>query len=100
MIFTREITALINKAYQQKMDVVDEMLEDLDEEELAGISKELERSQDLLDIANKAPIIKLVNMILFQALKMRASDVHIQPYVEKLQIRYRIDGIQIGRAHV
>ena len=88
-----EITSLINRAYQQKTDLVDEALEDLDEDELAGISKEIERSTDLLDIANKAPIIKLVNMVLFQALKMRASDVHIQPYEEKLQVRYRIDGI-------
>jgi general secretion pathway protein E len=88
-----EITALINRAYQQKADVVDEMLEDLDEDELAGLSKEIEGSTDLLDIANKAPIVKLVNMVLFQALKMRASDVHIQPYEEKLQIRFRIDGI-------
>jgi general secretion pathway protein E len=88
-----EITALINRAYQQKTDLVDEALEDLDEDELAGISKEIERSTDLLDIANKAPIIKLVNMVLFQALKMRASDVHIQPYEEKLQVRFRIDGI-------
>jgi general secretion pathway protein E len=88
-----EITALINKAYQSKSDVVDEMLDEMDEEELAGLSKEVEGSQDLLDVANKAPIIKLVNMILFQALKMRASDVHIQPYEDKLQVRYRIDGI-------
>ena len=88
-----EITALINRAYQAKADVVDEMLDQFDEEDLAGLSKEVEGSQDLLDIANKAPIIKLVNMILFQALKMRASDVHIQPYEDKLQVRYRIDGI-------
>jgi general secretion pathway protein E len=88
-----EITALINRAYQSKVDVVDEMLEQLDEDELAGLAKEVEGSQDLLDIANKAPIIKLVNMILFQALKMRASDVHIQPYEDKLQVRYRVDGI-------
>ncbi|MBI2930577.1 MAG: Flp pilus assembly complex ATPase component TadA, partial [Planctomycetes bacterium] len=88
-----EITALINRVYQAKVDVVDEMLGDLDEEELAGLSKEIEKSTDLLDIANKAPIIKLVNMVLFQALKMRASDVHIQPYEEKLQVRYRIDGV-------
>jgi general secretion pathway protein E len=88
-----EITALINRAYQAKADIVDEMLDQFDESELAGISKEVEGSQDLLDIANKAPIIKLVNMILFQALKMRSSDVHIQPYEDKLQVRYRIDGI-------
>jgi general secretion pathway protein E len=88
-----EITALINRAYQSKVDVVDEMLEQFDEDDLAGLAKEVEGSQDLLDIANKAPIIKLVNMILFQALKMRASDVHIQPYEDKLQVRYRVDGI-------
>ncbi len=88
-----EITSLINRAYQAKADVVDEMLGEMDENELAGLSKEIEKSSDLLDIANKAPIIKLVNMVLFQALKMRASDVHIQPYEEKLQIRYRIDGV-------
>lgn len=88
-----EITALINRVYQQKVDVVDEMLDDLNEDEIAGISKEIEKSADLLDVANKAPIIKLVNMILFQALKMRASDIHIQPYEEKLQVRYRIDGV-------
>jgi general secretion pathway protein E len=88
-----EITALVNKAYQSKIDVVDEMLEDLEEDDLVSIADEIGRSQDLLDIANKAPIIKLVNMILFQALKMRSSDIHIQPYEEKLQIRYRVDGI-------
>ena len=88
-----EITGLINKAYQKKMDVVDEMLEDLEQDEMAGIAKELEDGHDLLDMANKAPIIKLVNMMMFQALKMRASDIHVQPYEDKLQVRYRIDGI-------
>ncbi|MDQ7780826.1 MAG: type II secretion system ATPase GspE [Planctomycetota bacterium] len=88
-----EIAALINKAYQQKTDVVDEMLEDMDQDEFDDLAKEVEGSQDLLDLANKAPIIKLVNMVLFQALKMRASDIHIQPYEEKLQVRYRIDGV-------
>ena len=88
-----EITALINKAYQAKVDIVDEMTENLKDEDLESISKEVEKSQDLIDLAGKAPIIKLVNMMLFQALKMRASDVHVQPYEEKLQIRYRVDGI-------
>jgi len=77
------------------MDAVDEALDDLDEEEgIVNLSAEaLEDGEDLLDVANKAPIIKLVNMILFQALKMRASDVHIQPYADRVQVRYRVDGI-------
>ncbi|MBI2901799.1 MAG: Flp pilus assembly complex ATPase component TadA, partial [Planctomycetes bacterium] len=71
----------------------DEALDTLDEGDLLGLTAEVEVSEDILDVANKAPIIKLVNMVLFQALKMRASDVHLQPYEDRLQVRYRIDGI-------
>ena len=88
-----EITNLINKAYKRKADMVDEALDTLDEGDLLGLTAEIEVSEDILDTANKAPIIKLVNMVLFQALKMRASDVHLQPYEDRLQVRYRIDGI-------
>jgi general secretion pathway protein E len=88
-----EITNLINKAYKQKADVVEEALDNLEEGELDAISAEIDSAEDILDVANKAPIIKLVNMILFQALKMRASDVHLHPYEDRLQVRNRIDGI-------
>ncbi|MBI5367806.1 MAG: Flp pilus assembly complex ATPase component TadA [Planctomycetes bacterium] len=95
-----EIALQINKAYQQKQDVVDEMLEGMDEGGMEDVSKEVERTHDLLDLANKAPIIKMVNMILFQALKQRASDIHLQPGEDHLQIRYRIDGILYDRMNV
>jgi general secretion pathway protein E len=88
-----EIAGLIGRAYKAKADVVDEALGDLEDADIVGISKEIEESEDLLDMANKAPIIKLINMILFQALKMRASDIHLQPYEDRVQIRYRIDGV-------
>ena len=88
-----EITNLINKAYKRKADMVDEALDTLDEDALDTISAEIDSAEDILDVANKAPIIKLVNMILFQALKMRASDVHLHPYEDRLQVRQRIDGI-------
>ena len=88
-----EITALINKAYQQSVDGVDEMLEGVDEEELSDLPQDITGSEDILDIANKAPIIKLVNTILFEALKLRASDIHFQPFEDRLVVRYRIDGI-------
>jgi general secretion pathway protein E len=87
------ITALINKAYRNKADMVDEAIETIEEESLDDLSAFVSESEDLLDVANKAPIIKLVNMVLFQALKMRASDVHLQPFEDRLQIRYRIDGV-------
>jgi general secretion pathway protein E len=69
------------------------MLDDLNPDEIIGMAEEIEESEDVLDIAYKAPIIKLVNMLFFEALRMRASDIHLQPYEDKLQVRYRIDGI-------
>ncbi len=49
--------------------------------------------EDLLNIANQAPIVKLVNQIFFQAVNNRASDIHIEPYADGVKVRYRIDGI-------
>jgi general secretion pathway protein E len=89
-----EITSLINRAYKTKSDMVDEALGGMDDDDdLIRLDAEIEEGEDLLDVSNKAPLIKLVNMIMFQALKMRASDVHIQPFPDKLQVRYRIDGV-------
>jgi general secretion pathway protein E len=51
------------------------------------------QAEDLLNIANKAPVIKLVNNILFQAVNSRASDIHIEPYDHDARVRFRIDGV-------
>ena len=88
-----EITSLINRAYQRSSADVDELLEGIEDDEILGLAAEIEQSEDVLDIANKAPIIKLMNTILFEALKIRASDIHLQPFVDRMQVRYRIDGI-------
>ena len=87
-----EITSCLNRAYQQKADMVDEALEDLADDDMVALTEQAAASEDLLDVNEQAPIIKLVRMVLFQALKMRASDIHIQPYEERLVVRYRIDG--------
>jgi general secretion pathway protein E len=50
-------------------------------------------AEDLLSIANKAPVIKLVNKIFFQAVHNRASDIHIEPYESEARIRFRVDGV-------
>ncbi len=49
--------------------------------------------EDLLDVANLPPVVKLVNTILFQAVNNRASDIHIEPYEDVAKVRYRIDGV-------
>jgi general secretion pathway protein E len=88
-----EIAGLINRAYRHKADGVDEAVGEIEEADIVGLAEKIDESEDLLDVANKAPIIKLVNMLLFQALKLRASDIHLQPFPDRLQVRMRIDGI-------
>ncbi|MGE3171931.1 MAG: GspE/PulE family protein [Planctomycetota bacterium] len=87
-----EIAGLINRAYRHKADGVDEALEDIEDTDIVAVADQIQESEDLLD-QNKAPVIKLVNMLLFQALKLRASDIHLQPYQDRLQVRMRIDGV-------
>ena len=89
-----EITTLIARAYRHKADGVDEALADVAEDgDIQGLASEIDDAEDVLDVSNKAPIIKLVNTILFQGLKLRCSDVHFHPYPDRTQVRFRIDGI-------
>jgi general secretion pathway protein E len=56
-----------------------------------------ESTEDLLDSAHKAPVIKLINALFFQGVRERASDIHIEPYEKHLSVRFRIDGIMYER---
>lgn len=87
------ITAAIDIAYEQKNTVLEEVAEEVDNQNLDQLVDEVASSDDLLDVVNRPPVIRLVNDILFRALQLRASDIHIHPYETKIQIRYRIDGI-------
>ncbi|MHC4842492.1 MAG: type II secretion system ATPase GspE [Planctomycetota bacterium] len=87
------ITAAIDVAYEQRTTVLEEVAEELDSQNLDQLVDEVSSSDDLLDVVNRPPVIRLVNDILFRALQLRASDIHIHPYETKIQIRYRIDGI-------
>jgi type II secretion system protein E len=72
----------------------EEMIEDLEDEgEMGELSFGEIDEKDIMDAANDAPIIKLVNYILFQAVKMNASDIHIGPQEKEIRVRYRVDGI-------
>jgi general secretion pathway protein E len=53
----------------------------------------LEGREDLLNVSDRAPVIKLVNLILFEAVQQEASDIHVQPYEDRLIVRLRIDGV-------
>ncbi|MBN1787860.1 MAG: hypothetical protein JW806_05635, partial [Sedimentisphaerales bacterium] len=87
------ITAAIDVAYEQKSTIIDEVAEELDSQNLDQLVDEVATADDLLDVVNRPPVIRLVNDILFRALQMRASDIHVHPYEGKIQVRYRVDGI-------
>lgn len=59
--------------------------------------EELSEREDIITSEDSAPIIRLVNSIIFQAIKERASDIHFEPYERELRVRYRIDGILYDR---
>ena len=61
--------------------------------DLQSFANTLAPTEDLLSGANDAPIIKLINGVLSQAIKVRASDIHFEPYEDNFIVRYRIDGI-------
>ena len=87
------ITSAIDLAYEQRTTVIEEVAEELDSQNIDQLADEVAASDDLLDVVNRPPVIRLVNDILFRALQLRASDIHVHPYETKIQIRYRIDGI-------
>jgi general secretion pathway protein E len=87
------ITSVIDVAYEQRTTVIEEVVEELDSQNIDQLADEVAGSDDLLDVVNRPPVIRLVNDILFRALQLRASDIHVHPYEAKIQIRYRIDGI-------
>jgi general secretion pathway protein E len=88
------IVSVINYAYDIARDSAEQVIEGMHEEEESDqIISEIEETGDLLDETSDAPIIRLVNLMLSQAVKARASDIHVEPFQHNLKIRYRIDGI-------
>ena len=83
----------LNRAYDQSSQSTQELLDTLDEKTFDLDAAEWQEPQDLLDAADEAPIIRLVNSLFSQAIKDRASDIHIEPFEQELLIRFRVDGI-------
>ncbi len=86
------ILSAINISYDFSRDSAEQLVQDM-EENGSMIINEIEDTADLLDDISDAPIIKLVNHILTQSIKARASDIHIEPYQDSFKVRYRVDGI-------
>lgn len=80
--------------YQQQSGDAQKMMENLGSElDFYTLAEELPEQQDLLDEQDDAPIIRLINAMLSEAIKQRASDIHIETYESELVIRFRVDGV-------
>lgn len=91
---SKEIQAAINLLFDQSSDDAEKMVQDLEDYQSdSQVFSELDELEDLMDVTHEAPIIRLVNVVLTQALKRQASDIHIEPYQKEIKIRFRIDGI-------
>ncbi len=89
-----EIQAAVARLYEGYSAATQEAIEEIDGE-TAGLSLAdlVDETEDLIDATSDAPVVRLLNLIMVEAVKRRASDIHIEPYRDKLKVRYRIDGL-------
>jgi len=84
----------LTEAYQRDSSEAQQMMEDIGNEvNLYSLADEITESEDLLENEDDAPIIKLINAMLSEAIKENASDIHIETFESSLQIRFRVDGV-------
>ena len=89
-----QIEKLIQKYYPQEADTVGDLIKQLgtDEDLAKEVSEAMSGALDISGLANEAPIIKFVNLVIAQAVQDRASDIHFEPFEDEFKIRYRVDG--------
>jgi general secretion pathway protein E len=93
LVPTQSILDCINSVYDRAANEAEQLVGDLEAGDLDTVAHELEEPQDLLDSNDEAPIIRLVNSLLFRAAKERASDIHIEPQEKDICVRFRVDGV-------
>jgi general secretion pathway protein E len=85
---------LLAGAYEQDSSEAMQMMGDLGEGmDLFSIAQQLPEPEDLLESEDDAPIIRLINALLTEAVKENASDIHIEPFENRLVVRFRVDGV-------
>lgn len=91
------VVAAISKYYAEKAESFDDILGELQlgddsVKELEASTQKEDSADALANMANETPIIRFVNLILYQAVQDRASDIHFEPFEDEFKIRYRVDG--------
>ncbi|MHC4953487.1 MAG: GspE/PulE family protein [Planctomycetota bacterium] len=96
-----QVSAAIDKAYGSEEQVMSTILKEIEQDGITGSKKPGHRVgsagvtdlEDAEEMANSAPVRKLLNYILYQAIRDRAADIHLEPFEDELKIRYRVDGV-------
>ncbi|CNL00714.1 general secretion pathway protein E [Yersinia aldovae] len=88
--FNNNLIFLYQKSAAQSYQIINSIHDDIDLYSFAG---EISAQQDLLSTDNEAPVIKLINTILIEAIRELASDIHMESFDKKMIIRFRIDGV-------
>jgi len=95
----RAIRRAIQKAYNPDAAHMEKLLGDLEEESGTGVELKKEQEEEQIDLSQlgddkgESGVVKIVNNVIAQALRSKASDIHIEPYEKTLSIRYRMDGV-------
>ena len=92
-----QILKAIERYYGEDSESVSDILKDLGSDtdiarEVSAAAADVDNVAMLADIANEVPIVRFVNLVLFQAVQDRASDIHFEPFEDEFKIRYRVDG--------
>jgi len=93
-ISEEKFDAMLTAQYEQQANQSMQMMEGLGEElDLFQVAQQLSEPEDLLESDDDAPIIRLINALLSEAIKENASDIHIEPFESRLVVRFRVDGV-------
>ncbi len=94
LVSPAEFDERLQQTYERESNSTMRMVEGLNEDDdLLRVAQELPEPSDLLESDDDAPIIRLINAVLTSAVKENASDVHIEPFENRLVIRFRVDGV-------
>jgi len=85
-----QVSALLDHYYRQEQTSMDDLFGDVGLDQFENLDNAKEG--DLVDAANETPIIRFVNLVIQQAIRAKASDIHFEPFEDEFRIRYRVDG--------
>ncbi|MBU0634422.1 MAG: Flp pilus assembly complex ATPase component TadA [Candidatus Omnitrophica bacterium] len=86
------ISDTIKKYYGRELDSVDDIFTEISEK-IPDLFEDSDKIKNIDELASQLPIVQLLNLILIQAIKKKASDIHFEPFADEFKIRYRLDGV-------